>query len=55
VYLFPDLSTSGYECWAGKRPDRDSVRRLMYVGMTRAKESLVICEPYKAKHSVDGL
>ena len=45
VYLFPDLSPSGTRNWEGRRADRDSIVRLGYVMMTRAKESLVICEP----------
>lgn len=40
VYLFPDLSPQGYE--QHERGD-DSVRRMMYVGMTRARNRLVIC------------
>lgn len=40
VYLFPDLSPSGYAQWeAGD----DSVRRMFYVGMTRPRERLVVC------------
>lgn len=45
VYLFPDLSPSGKRSWEGKRANRDAVVRLGYVMMTRAKESLIICEP----------
>ena len=40
VYLFPDLSPQG----AAQHQRRDdSVRRMMYVGMTRARQTLVIC------------
>ena len=45
VYLFPDLSYAGAREWAQHGEARDSVIRLMYVGMTRARESLVLCEP----------
>jgi hypothetical protein len=45
VYLFPDLSASGVRQWEGSRKDRDSVIRLGYVMMTRARETLVICDP----------
>jgi superfamily I DNA/RNA helicase len=45
VYFFPDLSTSGMRQWEGSRRDRDAVIRLGYVMMTRARETLVICEP----------
>ncbi len=47
VILFPDLSREGYQQWCSKST-RDSVRRLMYVGMTRCKEDLVICKPSSA-------
>ncbi len=43
VYLFPDLSARGYQEWAGRAEQRDNVIRQMYVGMTRAKEELVLC------------
>lgn len=43
VYVWPDLSGSGCEEWLSQ--GRDSVIRLFYVAMTRAKEQLVICEP----------
>jgi hypothetical protein len=42
VYLWPDLSGAGDEEW--HLGGRDSIIRLFYVGMTRAKEKLVICE-----------
>lgn len=37
VYLFPDIA---YQASLG---DRDEIIRLMYVGMTRAKQSLTLC------------
>lgn len=44
VYLFPDLSPEGERQW---RPSigkgRDDVRRLFYVGFTRARERLTLC------------
>lgn len=44
VILFPDLSRAGFEEWC--RPgSRDSIVRMMYVGMTRAKESLYVADP----------
>jgi superfamily I DNA/RNA helicase len=45
VYLFPDLSASGVRQWEGSRHDRDGIVRLAYVMMTRARETLVICDP----------
>jgi len=44
VYLFPDLSYQGYLEYS-HHLSRDSVIRQYYVGMTRARESLVICSP----------
>jgi superfamily I DNA/RNA helicase len=44
VYLFPDISyqamQEGYT-----RSGRDALCRLFYVGMTRAKETLILCAP----------
>ncbi len=45
VYLLPDLSASGTRNWEGRRADHDAVARLGYVMMTRARESLIICDP----------
>lgn len=45
VYLMPDLSQAGYQEWQAAGEQRDGVRRLFYVGMTRAKEVLVLCQP----------
>lgn len=67
VYLFPDLSPSAARQWIGEAmwdggdaeggdgDDPDSIVRLLYVAMTRAKERLVVCgkssplavEPYE--------
>lgn len=45
VYLFPDLSIAGRRELHGDDRARDSVTRLFYVGMTRAREDLVVCSP----------
>ena len=42
VILFPDLSSAGMREWQERGPSRDSVIRLMYVGMTRAREELIV-------------
>lgn len=47
VYLWPDLSPSGFEDWSSA-DRRGQIVRTMYVGMTRAKESLVLCGPSSA-------
>lgn len=44
VILFPDLSSSGFEEWCKPGNGRDSVVRMFYVGMTRAKESLYVAQ-----------
>lgn len=43
VFLMPDVSLAGMREWDNPRT-RDNVIRQMYVGMTRAKEELVICD-----------
>ena len=45
VVLCPDMSKAGMLNWMGNRVQQDMVRRQFYVGMTRAKESLLLCEP----------
>jgi superfamily I DNA/RNA helicase len=44
VYLFPDLSRAGNAQYERPGRDRDSVIRLFYVGATRARETLYICQ-----------
>ena len=45
VVLFPDLSPAGMEEWCTPGETQDSVRRVFYVGMTRAKEALYWTSP----------
>ncbi len=45
VYLFPDLSHPGNLEWKGDKRQQASVYRTFYVGMTRARESLILCNP----------
>ena len=50
VYLFPDLSIAGGEEWNnGGAEARDSVIRQFYVGATRARDTLVLCQPASAQ------
>jgi superfamily I DNA/RNA helicase len=44
VYLFPDLSQAGDAQYAHGGVPRDTVIRLFYVGLTRARETLYICQ-----------
>lgn len=48
VYLWPDLSPSGYDDWCSSDTRGQNVR-MFYVGMTRAKQSLVLCGPSSAR------
>lgn len=41
--LFPDLSAAGMIDWEGEVEQRDAVRRMFYVGMTRARHRLILC------------
>lgn len=45
VFLFPDLSPNGAVNWekADGTEERESIRRMVYVGMTRAREKLYLC------------
>jgi DNA helicase-2/ATP-dependent DNA helicase PcrA len=45
VFLFPDLSQAGDAAYQRSGPTRDTVIRLFYVGMTRAREALYVCPP----------
>ncbi len=45
VVLFPDLSPAGYREWTTPGDAQDSVRRMVYVGMTRAREALYWAQP----------
>ena len=45
VIVFPDLSPAGYREWVVPGEHKDSVIRLFYVALTRARESVLICEP----------
>lgn len=46
VYLAPDLAPAGMRQWQGHDPAaRDSIRRVFYVGMTRAFRRLAVLSP----------
>jgi len=44
VYLFPDLSQAADAHYQRFGPPRDSVIRVFYVGATRTRETLYICQ-----------
>jgi DNA helicase-2/ATP-dependent DNA helicase PcrA len=54
VVLFPDLSPSGHRQWEGTAAERDDVIRTFYVGLTRAREGVILCSPSTPRH-VEGL
>jgi DNA helicase-2/ATP-dependent DNA helicase PcrA len=43
VIVMPDLSSLGRDEYAAEGPRRDSVIRMIYVALTRAREGLVLC------------
>ena len=53
VYLSPDLSRRGNDEWMGLPHQRDGVRRVFYVGMTRASEKLVLLGKSEKNTSVE--
>jgi DNA helicase-2/ATP-dependent DNA helicase PcrA len=44
VFLFPDLSQAGDAAYQRVGPARDAVIRLFYVGITRARQALYLCQ-----------
>lgn len=46
VYLIPDLSRAAVQaCYEQGQDAEDAIRRMFYVGMTRARRKLILCEP----------
>lgn len=45
VYLIPDISRASASAWDRRGPDRDTVIRMFYVGLTRARKKVTICAP----------
>lgn len=54
VFLFPDLSFAGHHQYTSTLDGRDDVLRTLYVGITRARRRLVLCEP-KSDLTVDWI
>jgi len=48
VIVMPDLSKKGMNEWNGTEEERDSIRRVFYVGATRASETLILASPASA-------
>ncbi len=53
VFLLPDLSTKSYVQVQESTEGKDSALRLFYVGATRARETLRILRPAKAKYQME--
>lgn len=49
VFIIPDLSPAAMREWTLGGAARDNVVRMMYVGMTRARDTLVLCEPLSGR------
>ena len=45
VIIFPDISLAGQREVEASSDGRDAAIRQFYVGMTRARERLIICNP----------
>jgi hypothetical protein len=45
VYVFPDLSPAAHRQWISPHQQRDALIRLGYVMLTRARETLILCDP----------
>jgi DNA helicase-2/ATP-dependent DNA helicase PcrA len=54
VILFPDLSPAAHRQWEGEPDERDEIIRTFYVGLTRAREGVILCSPSSPRH-VDGI
>jgi DNA helicase-2/ATP-dependent DNA helicase PcrA len=54
VYLFPDISFKAQVDAMENRSVRDAIYRLFYVGMTRARQTLTIMEPYQDRYGRNG-
>lgn len=50
VFLFPDLSMAGWDQWIKGYAGKWAIVRQFYVGMTRAREKLVLCGPSGESH-----
>ena len=51
VFLFPDLSYQGFLQYGQQGfGGRDAIKRMFYVGMTRAREGLILCKPCGNKY-----
>ncbi|HEY3379648.1 MAG TPA: ATP-binding domain-containing protein, partial [Armatimonadota bacterium] len=52
VILLADMSRAGYEAWTRSGEGRDAVIRTFYVGMTRARETLLLVDSHHREHMV---
>lgn len=50
VILIPDLSSQGYQEWFAGGSRKDAIVRMAYVGMTRARDELILTGNAQPKH-----
>lgn len=55
VILYPDVSPAGWREWSSPGAGHNSVVRLFYVAMTRARETLVVCKPLGNAVPIGGM
>lgn len=56
VVLFPDLSLQGYKQYKARGfGGRDAIIRMFYVGMTRTRDELIICNPSGGSYAKEVL
>jgi superfamily I DNA/RNA helicase len=53
TFLFPDISYAGLREWQGGPRARDSILRTFFVGLSRSRQGLYLCEPRVRELSVD--
>lgn len=52
VYVFPDLSRAGmWDGWQPGGPGRDGIVRMIYVALTRTRETVTILDPSGPEHA----
>jgi superfamily I DNA/RNA helicase len=50
VLLFPELSKAGFRAYSHRGAEQDAVLRAFYVGLTRARESVLLADPSMYEH-----
>jgi superfamily I DNA/RNA helicase len=54
VFVFPDLSPAFYEQYMmGSTEEREAIQMMMYVAVTRTRDTLVLCEALDGKRTLE--